>query len=173
MKKILLSLALSTLLVACSNIKTERAGEPLDNRDARIESRGKLSGEGGLTLFGGGKSGSSSSNGGGSPIGVNGFLWRATLDTLSFMPLVSADPFGGVIITDWYADPKAPSERFKMTALILDRTLRADGVKMSIFKQTKTKGEWIDASVNPTTARKLENTILTRARELKVKQSTQ
>ncbi len=170
MKTLLLPLALCSLFTACSTVETERAGTPKNARDERIESRGSLSGEGGLTLFGG-KDGESS--GGGSPIGVNGFLWRATLDTLSFMPLVSADPFGGVIITDWYADPKTPSERFKMTALILDRTLRADGIKVSVFKQTNADGEWVDASINPSTARKLENTILTRARELKVKQSIQ
>ena len=172
MKKILFPLALSALLVGCSTLQTEPAGTPKNARDDRLDSRGTLTGEGGLTLFGGGKDGESSGSGG-SPIGVNGFLWRATLDTLSFMPLVSADPFGGVIITDWYADPKTPSERFKMTALILDRTLRADGIKVSVFKQTNADGEWVDASINPSTARKLENTILTRARELKVKQSIQ
>jgi len=173
MKHIFICLCLSTLVAACSGIEAERAGEPLNARDERNESRGKLGGgEGGITLFGGDDNSSSSSSGGGSPIGVNGFLWRATLDTLSFMPLVSADPFGGVIITDWFEDPKSPGERFKMTALILDRTLRADGIKMSVFKQKQYKSVWKDAAVNPSTARKLENTILTRARELKVKQAT-
>ena len=75
-------------------------------------------------------------------IGVNSYLWRATLDTLSFMPLASADPFGGVIITDWYEDPKAPGERFKVNALILDRSLRADGVKLTVFKQKQVKNAW-------------------------------
>src|SRR5579862_8835017 len=72
-------------------------------------------------------------------LGVNSYLWRATLDTLSFMPLVSADPFGGVIITDWYEDPKTPGERFKVNALILDKSLRADGVRITVFKQFSDK----------------------------------
>ena len=78
-------------------------------------------------------------------LGVNSFLWRATLDTLGFMPLASADPFGGVIITDWYEDPKTKGERFKVNALILDKTLRADGVKITVFKQRlDAKNIWRD-----------------------------
>lgn len=102
-------------------------------------------------------------------IGVNGFLWRASLDTLSFMPLASADPFGGVIITDWYAPPEAPNERFKMTVYILDRTLRADAIKVAVFRQLRTgdKG-WVDSTVDAKTAVELENAILTRARQLRV-----
>ena len=103
----------------------------------------------------------------GSPIGVNSYLWRATLDTLSFMPLASADPFGGVIITDWYEDPKTPGERFKVNALILDKTLRADGVKITLFKQKMDKGSWRDQQVDDKLAHSLEDTILTRARQLK------
>lgn len=101
-------------------------------------------------------------------IGVNSFLWRASLDTLSFMPLASVDPFGGVIITDWYANPDVPNERFKMTVYILDRRLRADGVKVAVFRQVEGRGGWSDAPSNPDTAVKLENAILTRARQLRV-----
>jgi hypothetical protein len=107
--------------------------------------------------------------GGPAEIGVNGYLWRAALDTVSFMPLASADPFGGVVITDWYATPESPSERFKITVYVLDNRLRADAVKVAVFRQVRaTTGEWVDAPADPATATKLENTILTRARDLRV-----
>jgi hypothetical protein len=99
-------------------------------------------------------------------LGVNSYLWRASMETLSFMPLNQVDPFGGVIITDWYSNPQAPTERFKATVYILDTSLRADGLKVSIFKQTQTGAGWQDASVDGDTARQIENSILTRARQL-------
>jgi uncharacterized lipoprotein len=99
-------------------------------------------------------------------MGVNEYLWRASLETLNFMPLAEVDPFGGVIITDWYASPQAPDERFKSTVYILDTNLRADALKVSIFKQVRGPNGWTDASVDADTARTIENSILTRAREL-------
>jgi hypothetical protein len=102
-------------------------------------------------------------------VGVNEYLWRATLDTLSFMPMESADPFGGIVKTGWYIAPQSPNERLKVTALILDTRLRADALRVSVFKQTKDPtGNWADASVDPDTVTKLENLILTKARELKL-----
>ncbi|MGE0046629.1 MAG: DUF3576 domain-containing protein [Hyphomonadaceae bacterium] len=101
-------------------------------------------------------------------IGVNAFLWRATLDTLSFMPLASADPWGGVIITDWYVDPARPNERFKATVYILDTRLRADALNVSVFRQTNAGGSWVDATVSPDTGLQIENAILTRARQLRL-----
>lgn len=155
------------MLTACGG-KTE-AVYPEDPEDVRRERHGKMTGEGGLQLFG--PSDDSASGKGGTGIGVNSFLWRAALDTFSFMPLASADPFGGVIITDWYEDPKTPGERFKANVVILDRTLRSDGVKVSLFRQQKDKqGVWRDVEASASTARQLEDTILTRARELRVKQ---
>jgi hypothetical protein len=102
-------------------------------------------------------------------IGVNGYLWRATLDTLSFMPLASADPYGGVIITDWYSSPDASSERFKCTVYILDSRLRADGLNVAVFKQVKdASGAWVDAEPSVQTETDIENSILSRARQLRL-----
>jgi hypothetical protein len=102
-------------------------------------------------------------------LGVNSYLWHATLDTLSFIPLASADPFGGVVITDWYTAPQVPNERMKVTVYILDRNLRADGLKIAVFRQTKdATGGWSDAQVAADTATRLEDAILTRARELRL-----
>lgn len=107
----------------------------------------------------------------GAKIGVNAILWRASLDTVSFMPLASADPFGGVIITDWYSNPDAPNERFKITIYILDKRLRADAVKVSFFRQAKQGGRWVDAQVGAESARRIEDQILTRARQLRIAQA--
>jgi hypothetical protein len=101
-------------------------------------------------------------------LGVNSYLWHASLDTLSFMPLQSADPFGGVIISDWYVAPAAPDERLKVTIYIMDRTLRADALKVVVFRQTRAGNGWADAAASPDTAHLLENSILTRARELRL-----
>jgi hypothetical protein len=103
----------------------------------------------------------------GAALGVNAYLWRAALDTLGFMPLASADPFGGVIITDWYSPPTTSGERFKATAYILGRQLRADGVRVTIFRQTRDGNGWTDALVNPATGADIENKVLARARELR------
>ena len=108
------------------------------------------------------------SAGGARTLGVNSYLWHATLDTLSFIPLSSADPFGGVVITDWYSAPEAPNERMKVTVYILDRNLRADGLKVAVFRQTKSSDGCVDAQVAADTATKLEDAILTRARELRL-----
>ncbi len=125
---------------------------------------GSIFGPGGLSFLGGDSE--ASATGGG--IGVNSFLWRASLDTISFMPLSSADPFGGVIITDWYAPPESPDERFKMTVYILDRTLRANGLRVAVFRQERVgDGEWADRAISSDTAVSLENKILERARQLR------
>jgi len=100
-------------------------------------------------------------------IGVNAFLWRASLDTLSFMPLASADPWGGVITYDWYVNPQAPDERFKATVFILDRRLRADALNVSVTKEARgADGQWTTTPVSAQTESDLENAILTRARQL-------
>jgi len=152
---VLAALALS----ACSAFRPDDAppgqSRADDNRDTQ-----------GVSIFGGG--GSGSNRGGDAGIGVNSFLWRASLDTLNFMPLASADPFGGVIITDWYSDQAAPNERFKATVYILDTRLRADALNVSIFRQTQVNGAWVDAAVSPDTEIQIENAILTRARQIRL-----
>ena len=105
--------------------------------------------------------------GGGAGLGVNAYLWRGALDTLSFMPLASADPFGGVIITDWYQPQGAGGERFKATAYILSRELRADALRIAMFRQVEQKGQWVDAPMAPGTVSEIENRVLSRARTLR------
>jgi hypothetical protein len=125
---------------------------------------------GALAACGGGRGGHdtdrSSAVGG---IGVNSYLWRATLDTLAFMPLASADPYGGVVITDWYVNPEKPDERFKCTVYILDSRLRADGLNVTVFKEVSNgAGGWVSSPTAGQTSTDIENSILTRARQLRL-----
>ncbi|MDQ7249092.1 DUF3576 domain-containing protein [Dongia sedimenti] len=138
--------------------------EDRDRSERGAGSNSTIFGEGGL--FGDSKA--SGPDNGATGVGVNSLLWRASLDTISFMPLVSADPFGGVIITDWYTPPQTPDERFKVNIYILGRALRADGVRASVFRQTNQGGTWADAPVALNTSTDLENAILTRARQLRM-----
>ncbi len=157
-------------LSACGGVKTEAKypsgldrNQTGDGNDIYGE-RESVFGKDGLKLLGGKKKGGAGESG----IGVNSFLWRATLDTVSFMPLASADPFGGVILTDWYSDPATPGERIKINAFVLGRELKADGVRVRTFRQVLRSGSWHDAPVSEETARKLEDSILTRARQLRI-----
>lgn len=167
----LLALVLVSALSACnSDAPTPKKIEtayPIDPEDARRLRYGKITGDG-INLFGDDDNEAAMVAGGG--ISVNSYLWRATLDTLSFLPLASADPVGGVIITDWYENPEVPGERFKANATIMDKSLRADGVRVSIFKQAldKKTNQWRDAPTDTAMGTKLEDAILTRARELKI-----
>ena len=102
-----------------------------------------------------------------STIGVNAYLWRASLETVSFAPLLQADSAGGVIVTDWYARPENPGERVKMTVTVLDTDLRADAVRVAASRQVNQGGGWVDAPVQAATVQKLEDIILTKARELR------
>ena len=132
--------------------------------DPNDPNRPTIFGPGGIDLFGGKKR----EEEGGGGIGVNSFLWRASLDTLAFMPITSADAHGGVILTDWYSFSDSQNERFKLNVYILGRALRADGVRVSSFRQTRdAAGTWRDAGVPKETASKIEDSILTRARQLR------
>lgn len=119
-------------------------------------------GKGGLDILGGGKDEASEH-----VITVNSYLWRAALDTVSFMPLASVDPFGGVILTDWYSAPETQDERYKLNIFILGSQLRADAVKVSVFKERQTGGVWKAVALEDSMGTKIEDTILTRAREIR------
>lgn len=156
-------------LPAC-NTGLEPPG-PIDREQtARIRDQyGTVTGQDGFTLFSTRqRDNGGAAVGGSGAIGVNPFLWRATLETIDFMPLISTDSSGGVIITDWYSPPETPDERFKINVFILDTALRADGVRVSVFRQTRSETGWSDATVEPKTATSIEDSILTRARELRI-----
>lgn len=173
-KRLAAAVALAAFMAGCSadNAATVEHRYPDKGRTGKGANNpeyGELPGifgTGGVSIFGGGGGKREEAPGGG--IGVNAYLWRASLDTVSFMPLASADPFGGVIITDWYAPPETPDERFKATVYILDRQLRADGIRVALFKQRLNGGDWANTEIDPALATELENRILARARELRV-----
>ena len=158
-------------LTSCGSIKTEaKYPSGMDRNQTGggnniYGEKQSILGDGGLKLLGG-KNKAGAGEGG---IGVNSFLWRATLDTVSFMPLASADPFGGVILTDWYTDPATPNERVKINAFIMGRELKADGIRVRTFRQEIQGSAWRDVPVSEETSRKLEDTVLTRARQLRIK----
>ncbi len=155
-------------LAACGTGQKLRSVADDEYQDYRTKGgdKGKLFGNQGLA-FGVGKGAAKPENAGAGGLGVNTYLWRGALDTLAFMPLASADPFGGVIITDWYQPPQSSGERFKATAYILGRQLRADGVKLTVFRQIARNGQWVDAPISPVTTSEIENKVLARARELR------
>lgn len=119
-------------------------------------------GKGGLDIGGNKKK---DLNGG---VSVNSYLWRAALDTVSFMPLASADPFGGTIITEWYTTPENPKERTKLNVFILGGDLAVESLSVKVFRQVKSGSGWTDAAVAKDTATKMEDAILTRAREMRI-----
>lgn len=132
----------------------------------------------GLALLGASLAGLAACGGGGRPrtdlaaaqlntIGVNAYLWRAALDTVAFAPLLQADSTGGVIVTDWYANPANPGERVKLTVTILDQDLRADALRVAASRQVNEGGNWVEAPVQAATVQKLEDIILTKARDLR------
>ena len=100
-------------------------------------------------------------------IGINAYLWRAALDTVSFMPILQTDSNGGVIVTDWYVNPNSAGERMKLTVSILDQDLRADALRVAASRQVMTGGQWVEAPVQAATVQKLEDIILTKARDLR------
>ncbi len=158
---ITLALTSLTLLSACGSNDSSDNSVSAPQQSGNRERGGFF--DGGFNIFGGGDEKEPAV-----AIGVNSYLWRASLDTIDFMPLQSADPFGGVIISDWHEDPNALGERFKVTVYILDQRLRADGIKVAVFRQEKRGSTWTDAPVNAATAIDIENAILTRARQLRI-----
>jgi len=158
-----IALMICSLLTGCSGSKKLDPTYP-KSKDQLEEARmGKLTGEEGMVIFGGKNRRSAGSNG----IGVNSYLWRATLDTVYTMPLASADPFGGTVLTDWQQLPGNPNERFKLNIVIVTSDLRTDGVKVSAFKQIRRGAGWEEAKVHPALAQEIEEKILKRARDMR------
>ncbi|MBI1273021.1 MAG: DUF3576 domain-containing protein [Alphaproteobacteria bacterium] len=152
------------MLTACG-LSGSESEFPDKVRDQQYRYGSLVSDEGGFTLLG--EDAKDESTG----LTVNAYLWRATLDTVSFMPIASADPFGGVILTDWYSAPEHPEERLKLNVFILSRELRADGVRVKTFKQVQGEsGNWADTDVAASVGAQLEETILTRARQMRMAQ---
>ena len=172
-RRFLTAAAAIALLAACDGVQVQESNVP-DHFDSLgnpvdFDKRESVLGEGGL--FNLNATPGSGDPGGG--IGVNAFLWRATLDTVSVWPIASADPFGGVIITDWHSPEAAPSERFKMNVFILGKQLRADGVRVSLFRETRdSAGNWRSASTQKDSSARLEEAILARARQLRGQSAT-
>lgn len=168
-----LLLAASTLTVtACSGVKSEAKYPTGADRAATganniYDKPASIFGDGGLL----GKD--DDKDNAGNALQVNAYLWRAALDTISFMPVASADPFGGTIITDWYSDPNTKGERTKLNVFILGRELKASNLRVKAFRQVASKGGYTDAAVAPATERALEDAILTRARQLRVAKEDQ
>lgn len=171
-----LCFAAGGLLQACGNLETEAKyptgyDRAITGEDIYAKPGSVLGGDGGLSIFSGLGGNKDKDGGGGSnSLAINSFLWRASLDTVSFMPLSSADPFGGVILTDWYTTPETPNERFKLNVFILSKDLRSDGVSVKVFSQNYYGGTWRDDVTAAETGRKIEDAILTRARQLRVSQ---
>lgn len=162
-----LALCLSFALSACSSLGLQSDKTYEDKAKTDLYKNGSVvSDKGGFDLFDGTDKKKENGN-----LAVNGFLWRASLDTIAFMPISTVDPFGGVITTDWHTAPEQPNERAKVNIFILDRDLRADGVRVTVFRQVRDdKGDWADAPTKPSTATALEETILTRARQMRLAQ---
>jgi len=170
MKTPLALLLLLPILIACSETNSRSvSNDEYRDWNSRGQVRNPQSGpDSGIVIFGVDRerqARESAQAGGG--VSVNAFLWRAALDTLAFMPLASADPFGGTIITDWYQPPTAPGERFRAQAYIMGRQLRSDGVRVQIFRQVSQRGGWVDSPVSATTNGEMEDKVLARARELR------
>lgn len=157
------ALFITLLTLGCDSKHVNNDEEIITRDRQRFEGFGKFFGEDTL-LFGKGQIGREPDVG----IGVNTYLWRATLDTLSFMPLRSVDPFGGVILTNWYENPSCPGERLRVDVRILDRVLRADALKISVFREKLVGGKYKNDPVTLATITELEDAILTRARQLKI-----
>jgi hypothetical protein len=161
-------MACAVALAACGSSKPNSTDPGyIGNQGPGSNTGGSLGGEQGLLSIGTAHTPANEAGGAGGGLGVNAYLWRGALDTLGFMPLASADPFGGVIITDWFSPAGSTGERFKATAYILGRQLRSDGIRVAIFRQVLENGQWVDAPVSPVTVSEIEDKVLARARQLR------
>lgn len=155
------------MLVGCSGDMSAKPGQevPMGRSETRKRDFGNLFGEDFLVFGGPKKEGTP----GMASATVNPFIWRASLDTIAFMPLASADALGGVIVTDWYTAPSSPHERLKVTIYVTNPQLRADAIKVTIYKQANKGGRWVNATADAASATEMENIILSKARQLRIK----
>lgn len=169
-RKYVFSLLSLSLLAGCSSLTDEQKApdrSPKSRYDERIEDSGFLFGDDFLSLGGAKKKHQSGSGSGASS--VNTYLWKASLEALHTMPLQSADAVGGVIITEWYTSTPSSNDRIKICVFIKDIALRADGLKVTVYKQVKDKnGQWSSSSLDDVTSRQIEDIILTKARDLRI-----
>ena len=138
-------------------------------RDAenRLTTGGGLFSSNGIDLFGGDNKNSGGFAGVGMPI--NPYLWSASLETLSFMPLSSADPFGGTIFTDWYGSEVNENERCKINVFISGAELNTQNLRVASFCEVFKNNKWIGIKTNNEDNISLENAILNKAKKLKLK----
>ena len=164
-RKLFFSFILLILITGCEGMSVDRSyPDPLARKKT---TKGKLFGEEGITLFNSKEKKQSQSNTI-AGMSLNKYLWRASLDVISFIPLISADPFGGTIITDWYTPTGTSGERFKLNIFILDEKFSVNSLKVSAFSQKKnSNGVWIDSSTSPNFQVNIENAIFSRARQIK------
>ncbi len=166
LKKALLTFTTLAMLSACSSMPQpdDEQSFPKTWKDRQRDEMGKLSGDEGIVLAGGSGKKNAATDG----IVVNAYIWRAAIDYVHVLPVVSADPFGGTIITDWYRLDEKSNERFKVNVFIIGSELRSDALKVSAFTQTQVKsGQWSEPKNNPELANQIENTILLKARAIK------
>lgn len=161
-RKFILPLLPVVMLSSCSDVPVSY-DKPVSASKKRKQDFGKFFGEDTFNFSD--KARQAGETGG---IGVNSFLWHAVLDTFSFMPLKTVDPFGGVIITEWHILDGNDNERFKVDVVILSRQLRSDGLRISVFKQSKAQGQWQPAKADEKMAKDLEDVVLIRARQLRI-----
>lgn len=174
MKNTIIAFTLLLLITACSGVEKEAKYPTGLNRDGALDQDiyskpDSIFGEGGLSIL----DTTSDNNASTDVITVNSYLWRSSLDTVSFMPLTNVDPFGGVILTDWYSDETTPDERYKLNVFVIGSQLRSDAIRVSAFQQKQKRGKWVDVKVDPTIATKIEDAILTRARQIRVAQNAE
>ena len=137
----------------------------LSDAENRLKSGGGLLGKkGGLSL--GTKEGNNAVSSIGMPI--NPYLWKGSLETIGFMPLSSADPFGGIIITDWYSDGQTINERCKINIFIKGLELKTSNLKVNTFCQSFENNRWVDLPTSASQSAQLENAILNKAKRIKL-----
>lgn len=154
------------LLSACST--TNQTAEAPQSREDKVKlGFGSLAGPEGISF--GSKVNGRTDGGSGGQV-VNRYLWQASLDTLSFAPLISSDGPGGILVTDWY-QPEGATDRLRIQVRIKDRQLRSDALEVSVYKQVKQSNDWRDKGIDNKASRELENIILLKARSIRVKDS--